>query len=64
MYFSPNLNVYVNMHIIVQVCSMPIDVVDNLLFSQNLPGWEDIQAANANMGSELLLDNTVTNART
>ena len=34
-----------------------VDVVDNLLFSQNLPGWEDIQAANASMGSELLLDN-------
>ena len=24
MYFFPNLNVYVNMHMIVQVCSMPV----------------------------------------
>ena len=33
-------------------------MLDNLLGTQNQPGWEDIQTIDSSMGSELLLDNT------
>ena len=33
-------------------------MLDNLLGSQNQPGWEDIQTIDSTMGSELFLDNS------